>query len=183
MEPSSSAEMLAVLGSIKESFFRVLPKVGRRSMRAVRWVARGVVASRACAPSGRAFFQADCRGNDPGRLATGLGRQGNRGHRLKQHLLARLVGRGHGDERGSRPPDFDYLSGCSSTIPTQGHRGGRSLCSPASSEAASSATRPRARPFACCRIRGGSWPASCGGSSSARPFSWRPSNSAWMYRC
>ena len=27
MEPSSSAEMLAVLGSIKESFFRVLPKL------------------------------------------------------------------------------------------------------------------------------------------------------------
>ena len=27
MEPSSSAEMLAVLGSIKESFFHLLPKL------------------------------------------------------------------------------------------------------------------------------------------------------------
>ena len=27
MEPSSSAEMLAVLGSFQESFFRVLPKL------------------------------------------------------------------------------------------------------------------------------------------------------------
>ncbi len=33
------------------------------------------------------------------------------------------------------------------------------------------------------RIRGGNWPASSGASSSARPFSWQPSNSEWMYRC
>ena len=127
MEPSSSAEMLAVLGSIKESFFPRAAQVGHRPSRPVRRVARGVVAPRARAPSGRAFFQADFRGNDLGHLATGLGRQGTRAHRLEQHLLARLAGRDHGGERSRRSPGFDHLSGRSSTLPTQGHRSGRSL--------------------------------------------------------
>ena len=73
MEPSPASEILAVLGSIKESFFHVLPKlVVALVVLFVGWLVAWF-APRARAPSGRAFFQADFRGNDREHLATGLG--------------------------------------------------------------------------------------------------------------
>ena len=141
METSPASEILAVLGSIKESFFHVLPKlvvalfvlfVGWLVAWSLRVLVRRVV---------ERFSKRIFRGNDRGRLAAGLGRQGTRAHRLEQHLLARLAGRDHGGERSRRSPGFDHLSGRSKHTTCPGSSQRSQSYSSVSSGVASSAMR------------------------------------------
>ena len=117
MEPSSSAEMLAVLGSIKESFFHVLPKLAIALVVLfvgwlVAWSLRALV-RRVVERFSKRISAGTTAGTWQQVLADkGLGRIVSSSIYWLVLLVAITVG-----ERSRRSPGFDHLSGRFSTLP------------------------------------------------------------------